>query len=193
MPILKLEPEWVLGENQTEVKNGSTPKGIAGNYKTVDIMKRLARERSSQPLVRELALQIVQQSNVPSQDYIKEALAIGRYVQTKMRYIRDINGIETVHDPLTMIDQLKRGSAQGDCDDMSLLIATLLLSIGHQPYFRIVKYKNDSQAGFQHIYVVVYERNHGDKKQTRVVLDAILKRAPIGTEVKHAVGEEIKA
>lgn len=191
MPILKLEPEWMLGENTPSVRNGDTANGIAGNYETVEIMCRVAREKSCHPLVRELALRILDAANVKSQNYVDEAKAIGNYVKNKVRYVRDINGIETLHDPLTLIDQLKRGTAQGDCDDMSLLIATLLLSIGHQPFFRIVKYKKGLN-GFQHIYVVAYENNWGDKNKKRIVLDAILKRSPIGTEVKHAEGKEIK-
>lgn len=191
MPILKLSPEWTLGENSTKTKNSNSPLGVAGNYRTVEVMRGLARSRSTNPLVRELALAILQSRNVESQDYVNEALAIGQFIQQKVRYVRDINGVETVHDPLTMIDQIKRGTAQGDCDDMSLIIATLLLSIGHQPFFRIVKYQNGNSGGFQHIYVVVYEKNHDDTRKKRVVLDAILKRKAIGTEVPHSSGEVI--
>ena len=123
-----------------------------------------------------------------SQNYVDEALAIGRFVQKKVRYVRDIEGIEQLHDPLTMIDQIKKGNSQGDCDDMSLLIATLLLSIGHQPFFTIVRYHPGPWA---HIYVTVYEKNWG-KERVRLVLDGILKRDPIGTEVKYFEKKEIK-
>jgi hypothetical protein len=153
-------------------------------------MSTIAKNRSRHPLLRELALRILESANVASQNYVDEALAIGRFVQKKVRYVRDIRGVETLIDPLTLIDQLRRGQAQGDCDDMSLLIASLLLAIGHQPYFRIVKYRPEVH-GFSHIYVVDYDRNHGGKR-TRVVLDAIMKRNPIGYEVPHSSGREIK-
>lgn len=191
MPIFRLEPQMLLG-NTPETLNTSVSNGSAGNYDTVELMRGVARERSRHPLVRELALHIVRMAGVHSQNYIDEALAIGRYVHKKVRYVRDIKGVETLHDPLTLIDQLRRGEAQGDCDDMSLLIAALLLSIGHSPKFRIVKYSPNSQ-GFAHIYVVDYERNHGQRVKKRIVIDAIMKRKPIGYEVKHAVGEEISA
>jgi hypothetical protein len=178
--------------NTPDVVNTSVSNGSAGNYDTVEIMRGVARERSRHPLVRELALHILRMAGVASQNYIDEAKAIGRYIQKKVRYVRDIKGVETLHDPLTLIDQLRRGEAQGDCDDMSLLIATLLLSIGHSPKFRIVKYSPSSQ-GFAHIYVVDYEKNHGERRRRRIVLDAIMKRKPIGFEIKHAVGEEISA
>jgi hypothetical protein len=189
MPIFKVQPEWLLG-NIPQVKTTQVGNGIRGNMDTVEIMKRVARERSRHPLVRELALKILQVSQVPSQDYRTEALAIGDYVKRKVRYVRDIEGVETLHDPLTMIDQIRRGESQGDCDDMSLLIAALLLSIGHRPVFRIVKYTSKA-PGFQHIYVVDYERNHNEKNKSRIVLDAILKRKPIGSEVPHVEGKEI--
>lgn len=153
-------------------------------------MKRVAHARKSHPLVRELALNILSHHNVPSHDYAKEALAIGKYVKHKVRYVRDIAGMEQLHDPLTMIDQIRRGTSQGDCDDMSLLVATLLLSIGHKPFFRIVRYKSNT-GPFQHIYVVAYENDSGKERQ-RIVLDAILKKKAIGTEVNHVSGKEIR-
>jgi hypothetical protein len=166
------------------------PSGIQGNLETIKQMTSVARVRSRHPQVRELALRILEHYYVPSQDYLKEAFAIGDYVKQNMRYVRDINGVETLHDPLMLIDQLKRKQAQGDCDDMSLFIASLLLSIGHQPFFRAVRYY-DGAGPFQHIYVVVYENDWKTKKQ-RLVLDAILKRSKIGTEVPHKSGKEYK-
>lgn len=180
----------MLGENLPQVKNTKLPIGVNANLETVQIMRQVARQRSSHPLVRQLALNILNQHNTDSQNYADEALAIGRYVKAKVKYVRDIDGMEQLHDPLTMIEQLQRGVASGDCDDMSLLIATLLLSIGHKPYFRIVRYLT-SPGPYQHIYVVVYEKNYRQPRR-RIVLDAILKRQPIGTEVPHASGKEIK-
>jgi hypothetical protein len=180
MPILRLPPEWNLGETP-KVANTKLSDGKAGNLETVEFMRGIARQRASDPSVRQLALQILMAHKVPSNYYKDETLAIARFVKDRVRYVRDINGVETVTDPLTLIDQIKRGEAQGDCDDMSLLIATLLLSIGHQPYFRIVKYNN----------VVDYEKNPGFKKE-RIVLDSIIKSKPIGFEIEHAQGNEIK-
>lgn len=189
MPILKQTIEQRLGENLPQTSNQDVGRGVFANLKTVEIMQRVAHERKSHPLVRQLALLILEDAKVPSQHYIDEAKAIGRFIQKKVRYVRDIEGVETLHDPLTMIDQIKKGVAQGDCDDMALLIATLLLSVGHEPYFTIVKY----QAGgpYAHIYVTVYERNWQSPK-SRVVLDAIMKRHPIGHEVRFAEKKEIK-
>jgi hypothetical protein len=177
--------------NLPQTENGRLSPGINGNLETLDFMKKMARERSRHPKIRQLALRIVSGAGVQSQNYYDEARAIGEYVQKKVRYVRDINGVETVHDPLTIIDQIVRKEAHGDCDDMSLLAATLLLSIGHQPFFKVVRYKG-VMGPYNHIYVVTYEKNWGWKKPKRLVLDCILKRTPIGTEVKAVSGDEIK-
>jgi len=189
MPILRLEPIMMLG-NTPQTSETELPAGINGNIETLKTMIKVARLRSRHPLVRELALRILEHYRVPSQDYIKEAFAIADYIKNKVRYVRDINGVETLHDPITMIDQMRRGQAQGDCDDMSLLIATLLLSIGHQPFFRVVRYY-EGNGPYQHIYVVVYDKDWR-KPNKRLVLDAIMKRSKIGYEVPHISGKEYK-
>jgi len=168
-----------------------TQKGEKGNLTTIKEMQRIARIRSGHPKVRELAKNIFNYYQVPSMYYIDEAIAIGNYVKENVRYVRDATGIEQIHDPLTMIDQIIDGRAQGDCDDISLLIASLLLATGHQPYFRAVRYKKN-KGSYNHIYVVVYEKNpYGGKK--RIPLDAILKTKPVGFEVPHKSGKEFKA
>lgn len=185
-----LDPALML-EGLPEISTKKLPDGIQGNKETIKVMTKVARERAGHPVVQTFARNILLSYHVPSQDYVDEALAIGDYVLKHVRYVRDPDGIEQLQDPVTMIDQITRGISQGDCDDMALLIATLLIAIGHQPYFRAVRYK-DSSGPYNHIYVVVYERNWGSPKM-RVVLDAILKRAPIGTEVRHKSGDEYPA
>lgn len=165
-------------------------EGKQGNLDTVSFMKRVARERAGHPKIQKLARAILLSEHVPSSHYATESKAIGRFVQRVMRYLRDPSGYEQLQDPLLMIDDIQKGMAQGDCDDMSLLIATLLLAIGHDPKFRVVRYRG-SHGPFNHIYVVDYEKNHGGKPE-RIVLDAIIKDQLIGYEVPHASGEEIQ-
>jgi hypothetical protein len=189
MPLFSLPPEWSLGYTP-QVVNMKLGEGVQGNYDTIKIMQQVAHARKAAPAVRQLAESILLSSGVGSMDYAHEALAIGEFVRKKMRYCRDPAGVEQLQDPILMIEKIARGTAQGDCDDMALLIATLLLAIGHEPYFCIVKYKS-SQAFFSHIYVVDYERDQGSN-QERLVLDAILKTYPIGSEVPSAYKEEIR-
>lgn len=162
--------------------------GKQGNLQTVEFMREVAWNRSRLPEIREAALRILASSGCQSHDRVCEALAIGRFVQANVRYVKDPLGVELLTDPVTLLDQISQGTAQGDCDDMSLLIATLLLSIGIRSKFRMARYTG-KRGPFQHIYVVVYESN-AHRVRRRVVLDAILKDQPIGTEVAQESGEE---
>lgn len=151
-------------------------------------MKKVARLRASDPLIRKLALNILAQYAVPSHHFVDEALAIGDYVKRKVRYVRDPDDVEYLQDPIDLVKHVQNGTAQGDCDDMALLAATLLLSIGHQPLFRAVRYEQPI-GNYNHIYVVVYEKNPYGHEE-RVVLDCILKDRPMGSEIGHVSGEE---
>lgn len=188
MPILTLRPVPLVNpRNRYEVHSMDVGRGEEANRSTVDVMKQIVVDRSRHPTVRGLALKIVHP--LKSHHYLDEARAIGEFVQKRVRYVRDTLSVEQLHDPIMMIDQIERGVAQGDCDDMSLLIATLIASIGGVPLFRIVKYRPDAPS-FAHIYVVTYTKN-GKAKPERLVLDAIVKDKPIGFEVPHKYGEEI--
>lgn len=151
-------------------------------------MNEVARKRSGHPKIRKLALNILNYYNTKSHHFIDESLAIGDYVQKNIRYVQDANGIEQLHDPVMLIEQMEEGIARADCDDMSLLIATLLLSIGHRPKFKCVRYSGKS-GPYSHIYVVDYAKNKGFGPK-RVVLDAIIKDKPIGFEVVSLSGDE---
>ena len=174
-----------------EVKQFKLSNGKKGNHQTISVMKKLARERSGHPLVRKTAVDILNQYQVASQDYVTEAYVIGNWVKENVAYVRDPDNIEYLQDPLTILENVSRGVARGDCDDMATLAATLLLAIGHRPAFRAVRYESH-WGNYNHIYVVVYEKNWGKPTQ-RLVIDCILKRSPIGTEVKHKNGNEFPA
>lgn len=178
-------------KNLPKVTQMGLADGARGNYQTVEVMREIAHKMKGHPLVREMALFILRNAKIKSQNFVDEARAIGQFVQKNVRYVRDTAGIEQLHSPVLMIEQIRKGIAQGDCDDMSLLIATLLLSVGATPYFRIVRYKGSS-GPFNHIYVVVEDKNFRGTKE-RLSIDAIIKDRAIGYEVPHKSGEEIRA
>lgn len=180
----------ISSKNLPKVQQMGLADGPKGNYQTVEVMREVAHKMKGHPLVREMALFILRSSGIKSQNFIDEAKAIGKFVQKNVRYVRDTYGIEQLHSPVLMIEQIRKGIAQGDCDDMSLLIATLLLSVGASPYFRIVRYK-DGSGPFNHIYVIVEDKNFRGSKQ-RLSIDAIIKDRSIGYEVPHKSGEDIR-
>lgn len=171
------------------MKQVTIAEGKQGNLQTAKAMSQIAHQFKGHPEVRALALSVLNSYGVKSHDYLSEAVALAKYVQQNVRYVRDTLGIEQLHSPVLMINDIKRGIAQGDCDDMSLLLATLLLSVGVQPYFRMVRYKSNF-GPFNHIYVVVKEKNKNTGR-SRVVMDCIVKDKGIGYEVPHKSGEEV--
>lgn len=104
------------------------PSGKAGTVETLKIMRGLVRNYKKSVPLRLTALDIVQSLN--QKDYAGELRALQQFVRDQIRYVRDIRGIETVSTPdQTLITR------QGDCDDKSVLLATLLESIGHPTRF----------------------------------------------------------
>jgi hypothetical protein len=164
-------------------------QGMQGNLDTVRFMRRVAHQAAGDPAFQRFARLLVNQ--LPSHNYIDESVAIGEFVQAQVRYAMDPTDYEQLQDPLLLLDDIHKGIAQGDCDDMALLAASLLLALGHNPFFRVVRYQGKS-GPYNHIYVVDYTRN-GDGAEHRVVLDCIIKDQAIGYEVPHASGEEIEA
>ncbi len=182
-----LAPEHNLGA-ALKVSKSEIDDGVGGNVQTIKKMKEAALVRKGHPLIRKLALNILQEAGVASHHFVDEALAIGEYVKNRVRYVRDPDNIEYLIDPLEMTKAIQGGTAQGDCDDMSLMAATLLLAVGHQPLFRAVRY-DGSMGNYNHIYVIEYDKNpYGGRE--RIVIDCILKDKPIGTEVGHVNGDD---
>jgi hypothetical protein len=175
--------------NLPQSKETTLKSGANGNKQTVSIMQNIARQRSKHQLIRRLAENILLDAKIPSHHYLDECMAIGEFVRRHVRYVKDPQGMEQLSDPVLMVKMIQEGRAVGDCDDISLLIATLLLSVGHHCFFRIVKYKKFF-GPYNHIYVVTYQNNLGTKKE-RLVLDGIVKHKPLGFEVPHKTGKEI--
>jgi hypothetical protein len=165
------------------------PDGERGNLATVDFMKKIARERAVHPLVRQLGIKILNEAQTKSHNHADEALAIGRWVQQNVRYMKDPDGVELLQDPVYVIQKAMTNEARGDCDDMALLIATLLVSIGIAPSFKVVRWKNQS-GNYNHIYVTVDEGNYQLPKKL-IALDAIVKDQEMGYELKSLSSKTI--
>lgn len=171
---------------KAQVLSGPMAWGRAGNLQTVSIIKKVSRLRSSDPHIRALALKLIEP--VSSQNHLDEAARLAIFVRDTIRYVKDPEGVEMLQDPLYILRDIGEGVAQGDCDDQTLFLATLLKSVGISPKARLVRYKR-KDGHYDHIYLVVYERNWG-KPLTRLALDPILKRNSVGVEVPHLSGDE---
>lgn len=120
------------------------PEGAAGIRATLNIMGAIARQYRAMPAMRYQAEAIIH--DIPGKNYMGEVAAIQSWVRDTIRYTQDVNGIETLKTPDVTIE-----TGQGDCDDKSLLAATLLESIGHPAHF--VAIASASPAAYDHVYV----------------------------------------
>lgn len=120
------------------------PPGRAGTIATLKIMRSIVRKYKTKPSLRILAQRMTR--NLPDKNYTLEAATLHRFVRDKIRYVRDVNGVETVQTPDKTIE-----IGSGDCDDKSVLVATLLESIGHPTRFVACGFR---QPGYySHVFV----------------------------------------
>lgn len=124
--------------------------GDAGIKKTVSIIKRVIRNYSKKPLWRSLAVKIT--NGARQRDFRAEAEKIFNFVRDRIRFVKDIEGVETVQTPDVTLFDLKAG----DCDDFAVLLGTLLTAIGHKIRLKVIS--NVPQRGFKkppftHIYL----------------------------------------
>lgn len=122
---------------------GQIPDGIQGTRQTLEIMKRLVRDGKRNPVIRQAALDII--SNVPQKNWVGEIRAIQQFVRDQIRYTKDILGVETVQTADATLD-----IGHGDCDDKSVLVASLLEAIGVPTRFKAVGF---SPGQISHVYV----------------------------------------
>lgn len=118
------------------------PSGAAGVRVTLLAMRALVQRAKKSWPIRSLAQRLV--ADLPQKDYLGEIRALHAFVRDSIRYTRDVRGVETLHTPEKIIEL-----GQGDCDDKSLLLASLLESIGHQTQFKAVGFRPGHYA---HVY-----------------------------------------
>lgn len=124
--------------------------GVDGIKETLKNMVSMARIGKRTLAVRRLAGQLV--NDIPQKSWTEEARAIQHFVRDHVRYTLDINDIETLQTPEKTIE-----FNYGDCDDKSVLAASLLESIGHPARFVAI---GKEPGIFEHVLV---ETKIGDK------------------------------
>jgi len=142
------------------------PPGENGTAATLRLMSRYVRGFKTSGQVRETALALI--AGVRQKDYAGEAEAVFDWVRDHIRYVRDINGVETLQTPLATMEL-----GAGDCDDKSVLLAVLLESIGHPTRFVAAGYQGPRR--YSHVYV---ESRIGSRW---IPMDATLIDRPMGS------------
>lgn len=99
------------------------PAGTAGTRKTLSIMRQLVIDGKKSPVVRQLAVDLTR--DLPQKDNLEEIKTLHAFVRDRIRYVKDIKGVETLHTPEKILQ-----NKAGDCDDKTVLLSSLLESLG---------------------------------------------------------------
>jgi hypothetical protein len=109
-------------------------------------MARLAHQGKTDPKVIELTRTICK--GIQTGDHASEAIAVHLWVRSNVRYMRDILGVEFLNWARGTLE-----SANGDCDDMAILTAAMLMSSGAQCSFCLAAFHGSTPS---HVFTVVH-------------------------------------
>ena len=127
----------------------SIPSGVLGVIRTLSMMRAVThRGRKSVP-IRQLAVELV--ADLPSKDYGAEIQRLHAWVRDRIRYVRDVREVETIQTPERTL-----ANGAGDCDDKSVLLASLLEAIGHHARFTAIGFGR----GYVHVLPEVLVGRH---------------------------------
>ena len=113
---------------------------------TLREIKEIIKRYKTTPAIRILIGKIL--NGVDGRDFKNVLDRIIKFVKEKVRYQKDVNEIETLQSPLRTI-QL----GFGDCDDFTILLATLFEAAGYP--VKLVLVSNRADKIFNHIFINV--------------------------------------
>ncbi len=166
--------------------------GQAGTDATIDAMARAALGvyGAGSGRIRELAVTIVRDADVPERDKRGEVVAIHEWVKGHLRYISDPTWYEFVTYPET----LAFARPDGDCDDHAVLEAALLGAIGLPTRFLTFSFRNNPAPSHVALQVLVPPPVGASASKTPaawMTLDPIVKDQPAGWEAPDATGRTV--
>lgn len=82
----------------------------------------------------------------PPKNWKCEAATLHAFVRDNVRYQQDIADVETLRTP-----ELTLEMGAGDCDDMCILLASLLQAVGHPVRFVAVSFAPDQE--YSHVFL----------------------------------------
>ena len=152
--------------------------------KRLKLLQGLTFRSIKDPRSRKLALGLT--SNCPERDGMCEAEAVYNAIKGHVRYTGDVAPVKHDNGVVEGVDLFQSAYRTwefggGDCDDHSILAATLLSLNGIPARFRVTAPRAEGE--FSHIYVIA---GLPKTKPTRwVVLDTTLPGYRFGTEAPH--------
>jgi hypothetical protein len=98
--------------------------------------------------VRQRAIDVLLERQVRPKDYLGEIKALFEWVQHNVRYTKDTFRVEVLHSARRMLEL-----RAGDCDDMAILLGSMLEAIGHPVRLVVVGPDAVRPSLFTHIYI----------------------------------------
>jgi Transglutaminase-like superfamily len=151
----------------------SIRSGDAGVTDTLKLMAQIARQYKADPFIRQTSARIVQ--TCPPKNDLCEVAALQSWVASNIRYTQDVLDVETIQTPDYTLQE-----GYGDCDDQSVLLATLLMAVGIPAAYCAL---GTGGGPFSHVMTVAIVRQHTQVLQ--VPCETTLARDP---ETGQAIG-----
>lgn len=120
--------------------------GDAGVAQTIAQMRQLVDEALRDPSIIRLATDIVR--SVPAFDDYAETNALYEWVRRNIRFTKDPVNKEKLYPPAELLK-----IRAGDCDDISMLLATLVMAVGYPARLMTVAASPSSPEQFSHVYM----------------------------------------
>ena len=123
------------------------PSGNRGTLITANIIGRMIGDGAKDFHVRQKAIEIFRVAGVAPKDRFGEIRALFEWVRRNIRYTRDIFRVELLHTARRMLEL-----RAGDCDDMTILLGSMLMSTGHPVRMVLAGFRPDKPHFYSHIY-----------------------------------------
>lgn len=143
---------YILGDVPRKVIDLPKDEGMK-NARVAQYLKDMVLKSRESRVVRLFAIKIIRERHVAPKDYMGEIEALFEFVQRDIPYRKDAAFLDTFTEPEQQIKDYLFGAPSGDCDDKSVLLASLLIALGHVP--RFVLTNNMPGGKYTHIYVEV--------------------------------------
>lgn len=125
--------------------------GDAGIAQTIHAMNRLIDQGKKDPRIHELGAKILREARVPPAfnphaDFLA-IRAVSHWIPRNIRYTRDVIGKETLHSAAEIVDL-----GIGDCDDFTILICSILETIGIRCRIVTISSHSLDPSQFTHVF-----------------------------------------
>lgn len=120
--------------------------GLRGIRQTLAVMRDMVNAAKIDPGIRQQATSVVFTS--PEKNEFAEVSRLLEFVQSNIRYTKDILGVETISSP-----QKTLAGRIGDCDDQTALLAAMCEAIGYPTRFVTAGYVTPNAV--EHVYLDV--------------------------------------